>query len=86
LLWSFQAKAASYGQTIIQQFFRNPNIPSRFYFPVVRGIILEELNQNSVRHLINHQLDYLIVAIDFTGTFSGRDEVVPPDSLANGFL
>jgi hypothetical protein len=63
LLWSFQAKAASHGylQTIIQQFFRNQT----FCFPVV-SCNPGKLNQNSVRRrLLNHQLDYLIVAIGF---------------------
>jgi hypothetical protein len=51
---------------IIQQFFRNPTFKS-VYFPVVQWCNPgRKLNQNSVRRrLLNHQLDYLIVAIGF---------------------
>jgi hypothetical protein len=75
LLWSFQAKAASHGylQTIIQQFLETQH-SSQFYFPVVQWCNPgRKLNQNSVRRrLLNHQLDYLIVAIGFYWHFLER--------------
>jgi hypothetical protein len=66
-LWSFQAKAASVTfKRSFSNFLEIPTFKSVLFSSCPVCNPGRKLNQNSVRRrLLNHQLDYLIVAIGF---------------------